>query len=131
MGPLVQAKAKEIADSLGYENFSAGWLEKFRNRHNIAFKAVSGEAGSVNLEDVKSFLNKMPSLLKDYSPRDIFNVDETGLFFRALADKTLTFKREKCVGGKMPKERLTIAHCVNMVGEKEKLLVIGKSQKPR
>jgi hypothetical protein len=74
---------------LGYENFSAssGWLEKFRKRHNIAFKAISGEAGSVNVEDVATFLNKVPLLVKDYLPKDIFNADETGLYFFALYRK--------------------------------------------
>lgn len=70
-------------------------------------------------------------LLKDYSPRNIFNADETGIFFRALPNKTLTLKHEKCTGGKLSKERLTILHCVNLAGEKEKLLVIGKTKKPR
>ncbi|XP_066248092.1 tigger transposable element-derived protein 6-like [Euwallacea similis] len=54
----------------------------------------------------------------------IFNADETGLFFRTLPDKTLTFKREKCTDGKLSKERLTILHYVNMDGEKKRLLVI-------
>ncbi|XP_045463820.1 tigger transposable element-derived protein 6-like [Harmonia axyridis] len=132
-GPIIQSKAKEIANNLAYKDFSAssGWLEKFRRRHNIAFKAISGEASSVNPIDVEMFLSKLPMLLKDYSPRNIFNADETGIFFRALPNKTLTLKHEKCTGGKLSKERLTILHCVNLAGEKEKLLVIGKTKKPR
>lgn len=85
----------------------------------------------MNPIDVEMFLSKLPMLLKDYSPRNIFNADETGLFFRALPNKTLTLKHEKCIGGKLSKERLTILHCVNLAGEKEKLLVIGKTNKPR
>ena len=77
------------------------------------------------------FLDKVPSPIKNYLPRDIFNADETGMFFRALLDKTLTLKQEKCVGGKLAKERVTILHWINMHGDKEKLLVIGKSRKPR
>ncbi|GLV61270.1 cag, partial [Carabus blaptoides fortunei] len=92
-------KAKEIAESLGHSTFSAssGWLNKFRNRHNISFKAISGEGAAVIVDDVSSFLEKCPSLIKGYSPRDIYNADETGLYFRALPNKTLTFKKEKCV----------------------------------
>ncbi|XP_066253585.1 tigger transposable element-derived protein 6-like [Euwallacea similis] len=133
-GPLIRAKTKDIAQTLEYKNFSVSsrWLEKFRKRRNITFKVfISGEAESVNSGDVKSFLNKMTSLIKDYSSKNIFNADETDLFFRALPDKTLTFKREKCTGGKLSKERLTILHCVNMNGEKERLLVIGKSKNRR
>lgn len=132
-GTLVQAKAKEIAERLGYHNFRAsdGWLHKFRSRHNITFKAISGEAASVNPDDVKSFFEKIPSLLRGYRTHDIYNADETGLFFRALPNKTLALKSEKCRGGKMSKERLTLLHCVSMAGDKEPLLVIGKAARPR
>lgn len=47
-------------------------------------------------------------------------------------DKTLKFKGEKCVGGKLSKERITVLVAANMSGtEKRKLLVIGKSKNPR
>ena len=35
----------------------------------------------------------MGELSKDYSPRDIYNMDETGLFFRGSNKKTFHFKR--------------------------------------
>lgn len=45
---------------------------------------------------------------------------------------TLKFKGEKCVGGKMSKDRVTILVGANMTGtKKEKLLVVGKSRNPR
>jgi len=31
----------------------------------------------------------------DYDARDIFNADETGIFYKCLPDRTLTFKNEK------------------------------------
>jgi len=34
----------------------------------------------------------LPEILKDYSPRDVFNADETGLYWRAIPDGTLSFK---------------------------------------
>jgi hypothetical protein len=37
----------------------------------------------------------------------MFNCDETGLFFRALPDKTLCLKNEICRGGKKAKDCLT------------------------
>lgn len=74
----------------------------------------------------------LPSLLKDYQEQDIFNADETGLFFKCLPDKTLTFKNEKCHGGKHSKERVTLLLAANMDGsEKLRILLIGKSNKPR
>lgn len=74
----------------------------------------------------------MESLLRDYEPHNIFNADETGLFFKYLPDRTLTFKDEKYHSGKHSKERITILVCANMSGtEKRKMFVIGKSIKHR
>lgn len=75
---------------------------------------------------------KWPKIREGFSDQDIFNGDETGLFFKLLPDKTFKFKEEKCVGGKLSKERLTVFVCANLLGtEKRKLFVIGKSQNPR
>ena len=42
------------------------------------------------------------------------------------------FKNEKCIGGKLSKQRVTVFVCANMTGtEKRKLSVIGKSLHPR
>ncbi|XP_050307028.1 tigger transposable element-derived protein 6-like [Anthonomus grandis grandis] len=124
-GPLIKTKAKEVAIELGLRNFSAsdGWLNKCRRRHNISFKCISGESADVNQEDVNLFLERLPGMLLGYRPEDIYNADALicVLFFRALPDKTLMFKGEKCTGGKMLKERLTILFCANMAGDKEKL----------
>ena len=57
-------------------------------------------------------------------------MDETGLFFRALPDKTLAVKGSDCAGSKKSKDRLTVAVCVNAVGEFETPLVIGHALKP-
>ncbi|XP_054724897.1 tigger transposable element-derived protein 6-like [Uloborus diversus] len=48
-GVLLQEKAKEVADSLGLQNFKAsnGWLEKFKLRHNVTFKTVCGKKNLV------------------------------------------------------------------------------------
>ena len=74
----------------------------------------------------------MPKLIENYREEDIFNADETGLFYRCLPDKTLAFKGEKCHGGKHSKERITLLLAANMNGsEKIKPLLIGKSAKPR
>ncbi|XP_039966686.1 tigger transposable element-derived protein 6-like [Bactrocera tryoni] len=132
-GPIVQAKAKEVARKLGVLNFVAsdGWLNRWRIRNNVAFRSISGETSDVSSMDVEQFKAKLPSLLRDYKPEDIYNADESGLFFRALPDKTLGLKSEKCMSGQLCKERLTILFCINMAGQKEQLLVVGKDTLPR
>jgi hypothetical protein len=107
----------------------AGW--NLCKRNNIAFGVQSGEEGQVNKDTCKQWKEKLPSLIEGYAPRDIFNMDETGMFFRGSNKKTFMFKGEECKGGKMSKERITVALCANMLGEKEPPIVIGKSLKPR
>ena len=53
-------------------------------------------------------------LLNQYDPNDIFNADETGLFWRLLPDKTHAVKGETCSGGKKSKERITLLVCANI-----------------
>ena len=62
--------------------------------------------------------------------RDIFNCDETAIFFKALPKKSHLGPSEKAEGLKTSKERFLILVCANAIGEKEKLLVIGKAKKP-
>ena len=74
----------------------------------------------------------LPPILKEYDPKNIFNTVETGLFFKCLSDKTIPIKGEACHGWKNNKERVAFLFCSNMDGfEKLKLLMIGKSKKPR
>ncbi|GBN71081.1 Tigger transposable element-derived protein 4 [Araneus ventricosus] len=71
-------------------------------------------------------------IIRNYDEKDIFNADETGLFYKLTPNQTLKFKGEKCVGGKLSKVGITILVCTNVnCSEKQKLTVIGKSQKPR
>ncbi|XP_056645814.1 tigger transposable element-derived protein 6-like [Diorhabda sublineata] len=66
-----------------------------------------------------------------YSDSDVFNADETGLFYKLTPDRTLHFKGEKCSNGKLSKERITVLVAANMSGsEKRKHFVIGKSKNP-
>ncbi|GBM58401.1 Tigger transposable element-derived protein 6 [Araneus ventricosus] len=132
-GVLLLEKAREVGESLGLETFKAsnGCLEKFRTRHKISFKQICGEEKSANPNEVTDWIGNLKSLLLGYDDRDIFNADETGLFYRVLPDKTLCFKGEKYSGRKISKERLTLLLCCNMLGDFETPVVIGKTKKPR
>ncbi|CAH0725635.1 unnamed protein product, partial [Brenthis ino] len=94
---------------------------------------IVGESLSVQQSDVHDWLEKdLPTLRAQFSDDEIFNADETGLFYKLTPDKTLKFKGEKCTGGKLSKERITVMVAANMSGTaKKKLIVIGKSQRPR
>jgi hypothetical protein len=61
---------------------------------------------------------KLRQVLEAFSPCDIYNVDETGLFWKALPVHTLASKNECVSGGKLSKERVTCLVCASMAGEK-------------
>lgn len=134
-GPMVMAKAADYALRLNIDDFSAseGWLHRFRDRHDIVFRILSGESKDVNSETCATWQNgALQEYLNAYSPCDIFNADETALFYKLLPSKTLTYKGDSCAGGKRSKERVTVMVAANMTGtEKLPLFVIGKSLKPR
>ncbi|UYV75009.1 hypothetical protein LAZ67_12002075 [Cordylochernes scorpioides] len=101
-GNILKEKAILLALKMGQDNFEAsnGWLEKFKARRNIAFKRLHGEAGSVDANSVATWKGGIiPSLLAKYSPQDIFNADETMLFYKLLSNQTMTIRGEKCEGG--------------------------------
>ncbi|UYV76916.1 hypothetical protein LAZ67_14002390 [Cordylochernes scorpioides] len=94
-GNILKEKAILLALKMGQDNFEAsnGWLEKFKARRNIAFKRLHGEAGSVDANSVATWKGGIiPSLLAKYSPQDIFNADETGLFYKLLPNQTMTIR---------------------------------------
>lgn len=134
-GPIVQEKARSYAAEIGVVGFQAsnGWLTKFMKRNSFSFKKVCGESADVDTSISLNYqANILPQLLTDYEANDVFNIDETALFYQCLPDKTYTYKNEKCYGGKNSKVRLTILVGSNMSGtEKLPLYVIGKSAKPR
>lgn len=110
---------------------SNGWLDAFKKRHSIVFNAICGEARDVSQTTVDDWHQKIPTLITGYDKKDIANCDETALFFRAIPQKSLAFKGEKCFGGKLSKERLSVLLCAFADGKFEKPLIIGKAVKPR
>ena len=129
-GPVLQQYARKVALDLdGQYDFKASneWLNRFRSRYSIKFRAISGEAATVDSDTVVDWKDRLPSITKDYKPRDIYNCDETGLFFKLMPDRSLLLDGEVCKGDKRSKERYTVLLCANWTGtDKLKPVVIGK-----
>ena len=94
-GPMIQEEALQIALKLNVTGFTAsnGWLEKWKTRHNVKQFSVAGEDGEVNAETLESWAERLPEIVKGYELKDIWNADETGLFWHALPDKSLSVKK--------------------------------------
>ena len=68
--------------------------------------------------------------MSNYAPEDVYNMDETGLYFKVHPNKTLA--QGKVKGRKLQNERVTLALVVNSTGtDKLKLLMIYTSKQPQ
>jgi hypothetical protein len=131
----IQKKAREVfkrlqqIKELGYADSkfcaSNGWFAKFKDRHDIVSKHLHGEAASVLAEDIERARERLRELLKTWNLEDIFNADETALYWRAMPTTSYSVGRKKESGQKVQKDRVTALVCGSAMGEKRKILVIG------
>ncbi|KAF7685383.1 Tigger transposable element-derived protein 6, partial [Cucumispora dikerogammari] len=89
-----------------------------------------GETFSEEKKDFSLFFGEIKTLIERYGKENIYNMDETGIFYKTIPSKSVCNKSRK--GFKNFKDRVSIMLCCNMNG-KDRLhpLIIGKSKKPR
>ena len=62
---------------------SNDWVHRFKQGHGHSWRTISGEAACVNPSDVDKWTSgPLATFLEDYNPDDIYNCDETGLFWK-------------------------------------------------
>jgi hypothetical protein len=124
---LIQ-KANIIAKELKIDSSfqcSESWIQRFKKRYSIWKGRIVGEVKEADHSASANWLkNTWEYIRSGYADRDIFNADETGLFYKCIPNSILKFKGQACVGGKLSKERLTVLLCAN--GEKVQPMIIGK-----
>ena len=92
-------------------------MDHFKQRHELRFRAISGEQGEVSNDTTSNWLKDvLPKLIEAYQPTDIYNADETGVFYQLMPNKTLTRKEDDCAGMKKSKQRVTLLLGANMDG---------------
>lgn len=110
--------------------FSNGWLQGFKQRHNIRLRSKHGEAASLDVQAIQEQLTAVKAVASQFAPSDCYNCDETGLFYKMLPDKGLSTK--PVAGHKKDKSRITIHFCCNAdSSHKLPVWLIGKHAKPR
>jgi Tc5 transposase DNA-binding domain/Fission yeast centromere protein N-terminal domain len=91
---IIKEKARSFAKILGISEtdikFSNGWLDRFKAHNNLRKHYIHGEAKSAPIESLPHERKYLKHKLRKYSPDDIFNADETGLFFRMTPNQTLS-----------------------------------------
>jgi hypothetical protein len=89
---LLIEKAKALANELnipeGTLQFSPGWLRRFKERNGIRSEKLHGEEASVDQAIVVDALRILRDKCAEYSPDRIYNMDETGLFYRYVVNSS-------------------------------------------
>jgi len=69
---------------------SRGWFAKFKNRHNFHNLKMKGEAASADDDAAKKYPNILKIIIErgGYRPEQVFNVDETGLYWKRMPERT-------------------------------------------
>ena len=122
-GSMLQEEALKIKESLkdsSLDSFTAsnGWLEKQKAAYGIPEMHITGEANHVSIPTVKSWIKRIPELVRGYKLEDIWNLDKLGLFFKLLPDKVLIEMAKSKTGSKKAKVSLVVAFFVNADGQK-------------
>ena len=109
---VILLKIKVLYYSTKYNNVdfkaSSGWLQSFQKRHNISSKYLSGESGLVDLSNINDFYELINQKLSEYAPEDVFNTDESSLFYKCTPNRSLMVTGEDKKTGKFCKERVTM-----------------------
>jgi hypothetical protein len=92
-GEMIRQKAAQFLERLHPDapkfEFSSRWLAKFKQRHQIRSHRRFGESGDADTEIIEESLPRIRTILDQYALADIYNMDETGLFYRMQADNSL------------------------------------------
>ncbi|KAM9607502.1 tigger transposable element-derived protein 1 [Trichechus inunguis] len=138
---IIQEKAKSLFDDLQHEQgescqtekFSAskGWFVRFKERHCLPHFKMNSTPPSSNVDTYPEVLK---SIIKEgeYTPQQVFNVDETGLYWKRMPEGTFISVEEKAEPGfKSSKDRLMLLLGGNAAGDfKLKPLLVYHSENP-
>ena len=110
--PFLQEKAKHFSMQLNTETAdrefkaSTGWLEKLQPQHGIRNLSIQGEKLSAAGETVQPFPKKVFNVMDENKliPEEIYNADDTGLWWKCLLQKNSRFQSRKIQDSK--KERI-------------------------
>lgn len=122
--------ADEEEDEMQYEPddrrkfiASRGWYHRFSKRHNLVCVNLHGEgldaAAVAQTPECMDRMAMIRDLCNEFEPRNIYNMDETGLYYRLVPNKAVVSRTHKhsVRGRKKDKARVTIVVCINATGD--------------
>jgi len=136
-GSLLEARARRIATELGVTGFqgSPHFIQNWAARYNLRNVALWGQGGSADMEGAVERIAKIRTQLEDYPVDRIYTMDETGLFYRCIpnrsyvqagqrrqARETKAMKAKDCV--------TLVLDCSATRSHKIPVAMIGKAKQP-
>ena len=98
---------------------SVGWAVSFLKRKGLRNVAFTGERTSADESAAEQFTTILKNVIEEggYTNDQIYNLDETALYYKAMPKKTYIAKKQKQARGrKLDKSRMTVMFCVNVSG---------------
>ncbi|XP_029657697.1 jerky protein homolog-like [Octopus sinensis] len=90
---IITEKAKAFALNLGITEFkgSKGWLVKFKKRNGLKLRNMHGESATPNFDPnlVSDFIELIKNKISLYGAQNVYNADETGLFYKMIPSKSV------------------------------------------
>ena len=117
---IIQAKARSLFDELNAVELdpkvssfvaSAGWFERFKGRHGFHNLKLIGEAAAGDVVAAEKFPAQFRAVIEEhgYMPQQVFNLDETGLFWKRMPSRTFLSVEEN--GPRDLNPPRTASHC--------------------
>uniref|UniRef100_UPI00358ECFDF tigger transposable element-derived protein 1-like n=1 Tax=Myxine glutinosa TaxID=7769 RepID=UPI00358ECFDF len=114
---------------------SKGWVDKFMSRHKVKSVKISGEAASGDKSAAREYPESLKNIIDEgqSTPDQIFNMDETNFYWKAMPRRTfITTKSAKVRGRKAIKERFTLLFAMDASGTcRLKPTVVHRAKRPR
>ncbi|KAM6468471.1 tigger transposable element-derived protein 1-like [Liasis olivaceus] len=113
---------KNPSTSATSEEFKASrsWFDKFHKRSGIHSVTRHGEASSSDKAAAEAYKKEFTEFMKaeGYVAQQLFNCDETRLFWKKMPNRIYITQEEKALLGHKPmKDRLTLLVCANASAE--------------
>ncbi|XP_042215869.1 tigger transposable element-derived protein 1-like [Homarus americanus] len=116
-------------------NASVVWLAAFKKRCEVKFAHYHGESASADVITAEKYLPVFKALVKEgaYCRDQIFNCEETGIFWKRSPRTTFIAKDEKQARGiKTSKDRITVIFTANASGDfLMKPPIVNRAARPR
>ena len=82
---------EKFAKTLGVNDFkpTTGYFAGLKKRAELLFSKKYGESVSVDNNMIEKWSTELSSIIRGYKPEDVYNLDETALFYRLMPSKRI------------------------------------------